>query len=160
MSNNNNEGTVIYFSLSDPSLLYSLQTQLFSSSSLPLFTAYSVSLYPLYWIYLANTTHTFSLPLSYSLYSPGNSSGASTLIVGKNVHGVVGGIDVDGCGWRDIPCLTIAKTVEHLDGADTVSLVSGTHPSETRQCVINESVTISGVGGTSQKEVSALCIEW
>ena len=132
-TSNDDQGTAIYFSLSDPLLLYTLHTQLFTSTSPSLFTHYSISIYSLYWVHVSKPTQLFSFSLSHIHFSPGkNIGGTSSLIVGKDDGNGIEGVDVPGCGWSELPCLSIATAVSHLSGLSEIRLIEGRHGADRR----------------------------
>ena len=63
---------------------------------------------------------------------------------------------MDGCGWRELPCLSIAAASAHLKGATEILLVQGRHPAETSSTILKDDVSVTGATSGTLKEVCPL----
>ena len=103
-------------------------------------------------LYEVVETTTSRQPLTASLYhflyDPSNdTTQTSVYLSGVNTQTEQSeGVEVDSCGWSDVPCLRITTALKHRGSMTVITLTGGKHESEEETITLSYLMTFTGQG--------------
>ena len=139
-------GAVVYMECEDAS------TAISSERWPGMFPSYNKSIDDSFWVKESITTRkAFDTRIVYFLLAPSSgSTEAAVYVAGVETTEQDGeevktpqGVEIDSCGWRELPCLLINTAMSHRGSISRVSLYGNTHNAETTETIFPSESEIS-----------------
>lgn len=100
-----------------------------------------------FWVDYDDNYFKLSLPLKHFVISPLTDSETNSLFVGGSNQG----LDVNGCGWEDVPCSTLQKAINILSGKtdSSVYFTKGSNVDALSCIIVENTLKVEGKGKAS-----------